>query len=35
MADMKWIFEKGSGRGVYNDYKSLQMDSELVIMSSC
>ena len=31
MADLKWIFEKGSGRGVYNDYHYQQMDTELVI----
>ena len=31
MADLKWIFKKEKGgRGVYNDYQYLQMDTELV-----
>ena len=32
MADLKYIFEKGSGRGVYNDYQYLKLDTELVII---
>lgn len=32
MADLKWIFEKRGGRGVYNDYQSVSMDTELVIL---
>ena len=31
IADLKWIFEKGSGRGVYNDYQHVHMDTELVL----
>ena len=31
IADLKWIFEKGSGRGVYNDYQNVHMDTELVL----
>ena len=34
IADLKWIFEKGSGRGVYNDYQNVHMDTELVL-SNC